>query len=89
MNKKIKIIAFIISSFIILIPVCFLICEWRINYFYSLPYKESNLEEIAYNIKRPNGITYKNLTYEINELTGYEDYTLQFGELYGDVYGKV
>lgn len=69
-------------------PLCLLICEWRINYFYSLPYKESDLKEVEYSIKRPNGLSYKNLTCKINELTDYRDYTLQFDELCGDVYGK-
>lgn len=49
MKKQTKIICYILSSLIFLIPLTLIILEWQLSYRYNLPYKESNLTFIEKN----------------------------------------
>lgn len=88
MKKSIKITCYILSSLILLIPITFIILEWQLSYRYNLPYKESNLTFIEYNIEEPSNTTKESLTTEINELFDNPSYKLQFNNLTSNVYGK-
>lgn len=88
MKKSIKITCYILSSLILLIPITFIILEWQLSYRYNLPYKESNLTFIEYNIEEPSNTTKESLTTEINELFDNPSYKLQFANLTSNTYGK-
>lgn len=88
MKKQTKIICYVLSSLIFLIPLTLIILEWQLNYRYNLPYKESNLTFIEYNIKEPNNTTKESLTTEINELFDNPSYKLQFSNLASNTYGE-
>lgn len=88
MKKQTKIICYVLSSLIFLIPLTLIILEWQLNYRYNLPYKESSLTFIEYNIEEPSNTTKESLTTEINELFDNPSYKLQFSNLASNTYGE-
>lgn len=88
MKKQTKIICYVLSSLIFLIPLTLIILEWQLSYRYNLPYKESSLTFIEYNIEEPSNTTKESLTTEINELFDNPSYKLQFSNLASNTYGE-
>lgn len=88
MKKKTKLTCYILSSLIFLIPILLIVLEWQLNYRYNLPYKESGIFYIEYNIEEPIGLTKESLTDEINLLFDNPNYELYFEALPFNIYGK-
>ena len=88
MSKKYKILCGCLSSLIFIISFIWLMFIWRIDYCYTLEYKDTSLTHVEYYIDKPEDITYESLQEEINELLNYDNYSLTYDTLSYSIYGK-